>query len=515
LAVYGLQEDVMANKDKGVQLYIPGQTKLTPNDIFLGGPGTGIDDAQLNGAVRVHGDSTEDTANGFDRYMESIKNGIPIKTKNDQPDNSMSRTYGLQADVDANKGRNVNLYTPGKTNITSNDVFLGGEGTGIKDSSLNGARRIYGNTTEDTASAFGDYNNDLSTQIKAAIAANYAPRVDEEMGMPTLARQQMESGQAQNMISNTYNRDKFSYDQGQDTIKNKYNNDKFEYDKQVQAIKDAQWQASFGQGANEFDRTLGYNQYNDAENRKISQQNANVNELNVTGEWPSSSGGGTSTGEYASSINKYANQFGVSPSLIDAVINQESGGNAGGPDSSAGAQGLMQLMPNTARELGVTDPYSTDQNIMGGTKYLSQQLQKYGSNELALAAYNAGPGAVDNAISKAGSRDWSAVSRFLPRETQNYVPSIMGNVKLNPPKTKKPEPFSDAATNSMMNQMKGALTEGATIDDLIEDLGVYQSDGTAKLRNYDNGFLMNWLQSQKAKSDSQAEGLTKSAFKQW
>lgn len=82
-------------------------------------------------------------------------------------------------------------------------------------------------------------------------------------------------------------------------------------------------------------------------------------------------------------------------------------------------------MPGTAQGLGV-NPYDAKQNIIGGAKYISGQLKKYGSYELALAAYNAGPGRVDSAIKKAGSRDWSQVRQFLPKETQNYVPKVMG-----------------------------------------------------------------------------------------
>ncbi|MGX4584069.1 lytic transglycosylase domain-containing protein [Paenibacillus chitinolyticus] len=92
--------------------------------------------------------------------------------------------------------------------------------------------------------------------------------------------------------------------------------------------------------------------------------------------------------------------------------------------SGPGATGLMQLMPATAKGLGV-DPNDPEQNVLGGATYLSYQLKKYGDTQLALAAYNAGPGNVDKAIKKAGSRDWNAVSKFLPKETQNYVPKVM------------------------------------------------------------------------------------------
>jgi soluble lytic murein transglycosylase-like protein len=95
-------------------------------------------------------------------------------------------------------------------------------------------------------------------------------------------------------------------------------------------------------------------------------------------------------------IIKQASQtYGVPEKLIKAVIQAESSGN---PDavSPKGAVGLMQLEPSTAQELGVTDINDPQQNIMGGAKYLSYLIKKYnGDFVLALAAYNAGPNAVD------------------------------------------------------------------------------------------------------------------------
>jgi soluble lytic murein transglycosylase-like protein len=89
----------------------------------------------------------------------------------------------------------------------------------------------------------------------------------------------------------------------------------------------------------------------------------------------------------------------------------------------------MQLMPATAKGLGV-NPNNPQSNVMGGTKYISQMMKTYnGDLRLALAAYNAGPGNVNKAIKKAGgSRSWSAVSKYLPKETQNYVPKVMGYI---------------------------------------------------------------------------------------
>ena len=194
MTVYGLQEDVLANQGKNVQFYIPGQTRLTSQDIFLGGPGTGIDDTQLNGATRIHADTAEATANGFDRYMDNMRNGVPIKTKDAQG------------------------------------------------------------------------NDDLASQLRTVISANYAPRADAEMGAPTLARQNMENGQVQNQIGNAlsaaqltgkYNgqdtlaQRSFDHNVAQDAFSNEYNvggmmgtykgNDTLS--KQAQAIQQAQNEA--------------------------------------------------------------------------------------------------------------------------------------------------------------------------------------------------------------------------------------------------------------------------------
>ena len=94
------------------------------------------------------------------------------------------------------------------------------------------------------------------------------------------------------------------------------------------------------------------------------------------------------------SIGRAADKYRLSCRLIESVIRAESGFR---PDavSPAGAQGLMQLMPATARELGVTDPFDPAQNIDGGARYIRQMLDRFdGDLKLALAAYNAGPGTV-------------------------------------------------------------------------------------------------------------------------
>jgi soluble lytic murein transglycosylase-like protein len=117
--------------------------------------------------------------------------------------------------------------------------------------------------------------------------------------------------------------------------------------------------------------------------------------------------------KWQSLIDEASEKYGVDKSLISAVIVQESAGNQFAV-SKAGAKGLMQLMDSTARTLGVHNSFNPRLNIMGGTKYLRDMLDKYnGNEELALASYNAGPGAVDK---------YNGVPPYA--ETQNYVKSV-------------------------------------------------------------------------------------------
>lgn len=128
--------------------------------------------------------------------------------------------------------------------------------------------------------------------------------------------------------------------------------------------------------------------------------------------------------EYDELIQQASAKYGVDASLIQAVIKTESGFRADA-QSGAGAKGLMQLMDGTARGLGVTNSFDPAQNIDGGTKYLSFLLKKYNGNEqVALAAYNAGPGRVDRTGIKTNEQ-LAENLEALPEETQRYVAKVL------------------------------------------------------------------------------------------
>jgi soluble lytic murein transglycosylase-like protein len=118
-----------------------------------------------------------------------------------------------------------------------------------------------------------------------------------------------------------------------------------------------------------------------------------------------------------------ANGYGVDPSLALAVAQRESGINPNLVNATSGAAGVMQLMPATARDLGVTNIMDPGQNINAGIKYLAQLLSRYGGDTAkALAAYDWGPTKVDSAIAQYGDNWLSAA----PSETQNYVAALTG-----------------------------------------------------------------------------------------
>ena len=147
-------------------------------------------------------------------------------------------------------------------------------------------------------------------------------------------------------------------------------------------------------------------------------------------------------------VDRVEQDYGLPKGLVHAVIHQESRGRVDAV-SIKGALGLMQLMPGTAAQLGV-NPYDPEQNVRGGALYLRQQIDRFGSIPLALAAYNAGPGAVLR---------YGGIPPY--RETQNYVSTIM--------RRWQPPPSSNtAAASRIVAPIVPAIHENAFFIEVTE-----------------------------------------------
>lgn len=158
-----------------------------------------------------------------------------------------------------------------------------------------------------------------------------------------------------------------------------------------------------------------------------------------------------------------ANTFGVSVNLLTSIARAESNFRSDAV-SSAGAVGIMQLMPATAASLGVTNSYDARENIMGGAKYISQLLSKYnGNTALALAAYNAGSGNVDQ---------YGGIPPFT--ETQNYVQKVLSYMK-----TEDYTDVKDALSTMLSSGSIGEDSLSAFVD-LLQSIKSNQASDSAK-----------------------------------
>ena len=150
-------------------------------------------------------------------------------------------------------------------------------------------------------------------------------------------------------------------------------------------------------------------------------------------------------------IEHYARHHGLSPRLVQAVVQVESGYNPRAL-SNKGAMGLMQLMPATARLLRVKDDYDPDQNVRGGTTYLRQQIDRFGDLRLALAAYNAGP---------------TAVTRYggIPpyRETERFVAKVLGLFHHSPPTALQEHARNQARRRHQASAERRSESEGQRV----------------------------------------------------
>lgn len=183
--------------------------------------------------------------------------------------------------------------------------------------------------------------------------------------------------------------------------------------------------------------------------------------MSALGEPTQSRGTATNGGstDISALTNSVSNRYSLPSNVMSALFETESGNNPNAV-SSAGAQGLGQLMPGTARDLGVTDPFNPEQNAEGSAKYLRQMLNKFGNMEDALAAYNWGPGNMDKYIASGRTKD-------MPKETQNYVSRIMG--KLNPEDLGN-IPFTGIERQDLIRQQNVADTMRAERDTLLTSM---------------------------------------------
>ena len=177
---------------------------------------------------------------------------------------------------------------------------------------------------------------------------------------------------------------------------------------------------SISDNLSDFYNTLGFTRTTRTETSSNTSTKTTTTRRTTTQTTNTNSKIGNEHHEYDALINKYAKKYGVDPALVKAVIKAESSFNPNAVSKNKKgeilAQGLMQLNPDTAAELGIKDAFDPEQNIEGGAKYLKQLLDMYNGDERkALAAYNWGMGN----LAKHGLSN-------APEETRNYIPKVLG-----------------------------------------------------------------------------------------
>ncbi len=219
--------------------------------------------------------------------------------------------------------------------------------------------------------------------------------------------------------------------------------------------------------------------------------------------------------QYEPHIQAASKKYGVPTQVIKEVMRQESGGNSGAT-SGAGAGGLMQIMPATAKGLGVKNRFDPAQSIEGGTKYLAQQYKTFGRWDYAAAAYNAGPGAV---------KKYKGIPPY--KETQNYVKNIMGRLTSGDPQitgtlgpkgqlsdgqmpewgmpTENALPTDESQPVVQLDKFK-KMTAGPGASELIDALPEDESELMATIDDDEAGSILDELEADNA-GDKDAEGV--------
>lgn len=265
-------------------------------------------------------------------------------------------------------------------------------------------------------------------------------------------------------------------------------------------------------GSSEYRKSL------EQENNLITKQidllkkSKDTTATNDTTPTPSAaSGQGTTsssqaTGKYANLINKHAAANGIDPKLIQAIIQAESSFNPNAT-SSAGAQGLMQLMPGTAKQLGVRNAYDPEQNIKAGTKYFAEMLEMFNGNvRTALYAYNAGPNRV---------KQWDRDGRLgnIPySETKKYANNVLKYYGANT--TTSTASSSSKATDTSSNDTTKDSKQPDTKEKIFTDKDVQISSLIQELENNRAGIIQDLVREYQDKLQTKDDEAAKSQGRQ-